>query len=519
MKRLLLLITCIVTLSMAQFYPAINGSSGWDFYGSKGTISSAYIPIILEDGVTQSRKKIFYRVSFEEANVCSMNLPKENFTHDRDVIGGYRYVQWLYSYYSVDCHDGITREMYVEYLFYASGDFSFKVQWTNDPGNTAGYAKFKVDYDIDGAADNIVDYVNYGSTVPQYTAQATEHWLNANDLEKFQENAIEVSTIARFTKAVSPEQQVGFVFLQTAETPYTLTFKKYPGKTDNPDNSVSMQSVGSSTSNSYAYSGSDQVVWVRLNENPDRMGSFAIKGKTFVRPNARPMKLYVNMQSGLSAINFSQQIGGGKTLSDAINSLTNSKWEQVTTTGINNPYGSSITKAQLHEFMLNARSTNGVYNNRNETSKYIAEANIVNSTYFDNASWHGVMFDDVSSGNQTYREGFAILYKKIDDALSYQSEINEQVAKTFAHELGHVFNFSHGMSGCNGTGCSGSEVPTLMSYCTYISSKRLNNTCTGEYNTPAIDFYQNGPESWVKSGRFGIDFMNFSSVPSYTEYQ
>ncbi len=522
MIRTLLLLLCSVTFTMAQFYPAIDPNTGWSIHGSKGNIYSIYMPIIQEDGITKDMKMMFSRVDLKEVYVCGLILQLKDLTHERDVIGGYGPVKGMYSYFSVNnCPDGIKREMYVEYLFNTSGDFSFRVGWTNDPGNTAVYVKFKVDYDIDGWADNIVDYVDYIPLVPLFKAAEKEHLVKYNDLDKIKENTIEYQTTARFTKAVSPERQLGFVFLQTAETPYELTIKKYPATSSYADPSVTVQSIGDPSGYPYAYSGSDQVAWLKLKENPARMGTFSIKGKAFVRPNARPIKLYVNMEIGLSSIDFTQEIGGGKTLADALNSLTHGKWEHVTTTGLSNPYsGGAMTTAQLHEFMLNSRANNGIYENRNEVTKYIAEANIINATWSAFPELHGVMFDDEHQGNQTYREGFAVLYKNITGKFSSASDVEEQTAQAIAHELGHVFNFSHYMSGCKGTTCSGGEIRTLMSYCTHKRSDgRLNNTCTGEYNPPVIDFYQNQPESRIKPGRFGINFQDYGSIPSYNSYQ
>ncbi len=516
-----MLILCMAVICQAQFFPSIDEQKGWSYYGKKGYIYSVYLPIIEEDGISTAKKSMFNKISFESAHVCSEDITKDDLTHDRDVNGEYRGTRWLQSYFSYNCLDGIKREMYVHYSFTPSGYFYFGVNWLHDPGNTASFAKFKIDYDIETYDDNIVDFVDYSWGRDQYRASAIEFLQNYSDVEAFEPNEIQKNVSARFTKATSPEQQIGFVLLMNLNIPYSLTVLRYPATNDTRTGKT-IQTVSGSGEGSYAYSGTDQVAWVTLRENPDRLGKFEISGQAFVRPNARPIKLYVNIQKGLSSVDFTQLIGGGNTLRDALNSLTHSKWESITTTDLDNPH-SVMTDAQLHEFMMNNREHNGIYSNRGEFTKYLAEINIVNAEYGPKRNWWGVMFDDGSDGNSAHREGSAILYKSIEKSYTSLSDRNETVAWAFAHELGHHFNFSHQMSGCGGTDCTQSgDVPTIMGYSlgeTFSGSKVLHNNCTGEYNSPVIDFYQNGPESWVKSGRFGIPFMDYASTITFQPYQ
>jgi len=117
----------------------------------------------------------------------------------------------------------------------------------------------------------------------------------------------------------------------------------------------------------------------------------------------------------------------------------------------------------------------------------------------------GVMFDAGSSPC----EGAFISWPcivKVDDMYHFFSA--ERLAgMTFLHELGHCFRFMHEWSDC-GLQYDDHDCPnykrTIMSYGDfYLSPDHEIPSLPITYGVQTLDWYQHGPESWVKPGRYG----------------
>ncbi len=539
MRSLLFAITLAASSLSAYFLPGLK-TDYWNVgYFNEGMLYSASVKIDNGDGTT-SDKKLFHKMTFEGAKIGGVYYDKSRFTAVGDYEQTIEYgTVWDHfkgytSYFSINCDDGYVRRVRFSYYLFKSGKFQIFAHWYQDHNNEVEEVYIRNDYDIDaglGYSNNdIVETVHNVSwnNFNVYWGYPYEYHYNYTITNPVDNGGIEYNISARFTRAYSPEQQLGFVFWSWYQTPYDLTFKKFGGTEshalppyENYNSSVKIQDVFNATNyySNYAYHGTDQVVWISLKENPATMGVFGLEGKAFHRPNARSLNFYVNVMSGAPVPNFNGDIGGGKTLTDAINSLTLGKWSTTVKTGIPNIYGDYMTHAQVHDFMMANRNYGNTvysYENRENFSDYTLEANILDVKSLDSPNALGVMFDTDSYGNAIPREGFGIFYKKIEEELLYTSDREKLLASIFAHEMGHGLNFAHEMSSCGAAYCTGYS--SIMSYCNMFASGTLVSMCTGEFEPDVVSFYRFGPEAWVKPGRYGYDF-EVTDVREYSSYQ
>lgn len=181
--------------------------------------------------------------------------------------------------------------------------------------------------------------------------------------------------------------------------------------------------------------------------------------------------------------------------------------------------GDWITRDQLHAMLLNNR--NNVYAQRNNYQEWHVEYYSVDYRYYNNVV--GIMFDINSfaiNTNYCYREACATFWPELK--LWFDKDITEAekgLCYTMCHEIGHCFNLPEAPSGSIGT--DGIFRQKIMGY--GLPRSDVHGFLIGHdlfnWGQDYIDFYQKGPESWVKPGRYGVHFASVTEIPYYEPYQ
>lgn len=225
--------------------------------------------------------------------------------------------------------------------------------------------------------------------------------------------------------------------------------------------------------------------------------------------------------------------------------------------------GDVVSLATLHNLMSSQRDYSA--SNLQDVTVWKVDLYICDWILLvDGVRPQGVMFDaDVGSitpDNNIAREAAAVLFPRIeqvaaDDSIYYDPYNNiynqwthpgvsdalyaqRSTVRIGIHELGHALNMTHSWSswhtaGGDYRGIGSSSEGSIMSYARHnaILREKVGNDPWQEYqqyctmrfneetNRDLVTWYREGPESWVKPGRYGYDFVvDYTTVPSYNDY-
>ncbi|MBD3244127.1 MAG: hypothetical protein GF331_26280 [Chitinivibrionales bacterium] len=574
--------TLSATTAGAQtWYPDIDYSHWWCGWSVDGSIEYVYKQIRTGPSTTT------WKLVFDQLKIWSVEI--NNTQYSTSQLGSeYTLTSeyWGYwKFYGYRTVDGLNHKLYFEYKLYKDGRFQVNTAWRNDGGYTLppGTPKitFLINYDLNGSADDIVEYVHHD-------AEGIEYWfapawdIEVNYAAEYinQSEAIDNSALFRIVDATDPATQFGAVFWHSNK-PITAFMMNAQNdlQTLRPMSSwwYPLQSVDSDPDYSdYAHSGNDQVVYVSVHTSTNPYTLNPMLGKLFQKPDARPVRFHTyimrDQSGGLSdppsvSANLTTVVDNQRSASDAFTELTNGRWTHdqkyisvdMTQYPMNAIYGErEITFAQLHEFMFAARNQSpSIYMqaNRENLRDWYVEGCIVNCVDPGKGlGGMGVLFDGGApnpENNGIEREAFAVYWPAIRRAYNDVGNVHTRILMfTYAHEAGHCLSLHHEWGSCGlcymptympwcgmGVTCTGYE--SIMTYsfsesdcpgCSFPNNHVGHTTMHfngsghhgGEpYNPSQLRFMQMGPEAWIKPGRYGTPSLgprNTTSPPNFTPY-
>jgi hypothetical protein len=509
---------------LAQWYPQIDNSY-WevDYFGS-GVISGV-TKKVRTSSTTVVDKMVFYRVSLHGVRV---NGQYYTTTADNEWTSTSSDYISYYGYHNVD---GISKRLGLQYHLHKDGKFRFQAFWTSYSIDNTDQIILRVDYDLDGSADDIVEHTMQENSVDQWFGPSNETTFSLGAFPQAWDAGIENNSPCRIADASSPTTQFYATFWPYAYRPVDFNFNTYASDSRSlpptTDPTVTLQTTHDNANyQQYAYSGRDQVMYLTLNF-PDQTqcqycSYLGIHGKVFQKPNGRSLRVYNYVMQGAWTPNLNQTVDNGRSVSDALNDLTDNRWTLISKTGLPNPYGNVMTRSQVHDFMLNSRddapNTYSTENRENFRDWHVEVPIIDCFIEVNNGGAWGVMFDHGGDdNNDVSREGAVVSWRRCEYGGSGTYDDETTCLFTFIHEAGHCFNFQHTWSDCgtnfNSPACAANN-RTIMSY------GPLHGGCTMTWGADNQNWYQQGPESWVKPGRYGTLWFATADQdpPTYHQY-
>src|SRR3989339_433425 len=337
------------------------------------------------------------------------------------------------------------------FIFYKNGKFEVQIKWvTNYPASACKFY-FKISYCLAGMP-NIIEFVEQDERgLKYYYGPEYEIFKSFSGETEENDNDIEKNIFCRVFTSDVPTKQFGAVFWQLYQTPIELTMKN-------------------------------------IDDNDIRL----------------PPENYINNTETHD-----------RSIKTVLDDLTNKTWyEAFRKVNIidDNPDKPYITKAQLHGWILSSGrqiAGNPIYQEESKENftDWPIEIMIINRRMDlgsdPSGSTKGIMFDNLISSsdnnwNLVQREGCAVLWYAIKNETVYYNSDDERkrgAMLIYLHEIGHCIQFKHAFS------LFGITIEER-----YIYNWRSNNVI---YNWDAVDFYQNGPESWVKPGKYGVHYVDY----------
>lgn len=520
-KFILLCFLILVIPGWAEsFYPKVDTSTGWSVLGySDGALSGVKKRVLNNSSGSYTDKTVFNKWSFEGVKLNGVYYTKSQITFDPPVSGYSSSGQYhyYYNYFYVN-----SSRMYVVYYLYYTGEFKTLVYNYDSSVNSGLEVFWRVDYDLDGYnGDMFEDAVNKsGKMVLDANFGEGQTYHPAQPV--FNEDTIENNWFGRAFDGSSQGSAFGAVFWWTRQNALMVYRKAYASDEGQLPPSVNVfteiqdVSFDNQSYPDYAYSGRDQMIWVKA--SVASASSFGFGGKVFQKPNGRPVNLKVNIMTGGYVPDLNYVVDNNRSVADVLDDLTGGSWTSSNNVGLSNPYGSDMTKAELHAFMLANRSLSDA--DREEVTSWRVDVNIVYAKSSEYPTAYGLLFDYGSGDfNYTEREGVAVFYKTIADTLPVINDRKKMTLYTLIHEVGHAFNFNHSWSTCGSSYATCSN-GSIMSYSFNPSGGTMGDT-TMSFDSSVVNFYQNAPEGWVKPGRYGAPFISSVSTnpPSFINLQ
>jgi|GEM_PF-3906712 len=422
-----------------------------------------------------------------------------------------------------------------EFRFNKDGSFTLKTDIvTSTTGPRRAY--LRLDYDINGHTNDTHQFVNNWSAVHYWDAHAVEHTRGFGSSPLYG-SSIERNAWCRLADAGDPQTQM-FVILHPSGTTVpgvNITFKAYTSNETtppayNPYNTIQSVSSDAQQPGSYPTTGSDQVVYLGLQLNSSGTNTYSVTagGKLFIRPGGRPLKINFYAQTGTANPNTNTVVALNRTFETAISDLTNDRniynfftnqsGAQGDTCSWNNQL-MCLTSAQIHQLMLEKRAVNSgvVYSqdSRDNFRDYTIDFLTVNNDW-GGGNATGLFFDHnltAQGGHDTNNvrsEGAVAFYPRMAsawpaDGLFPGASTAQLLSFNALHEIAHVIGAHHQWARCD------PNVGTSY-YGTCQNSRVVNERHTLEepniagtnmlFNPQFIQWYQQGPESWIKPGLY-----------------
>lgn len=531
-----------------SWYPKIDKTAHWSIGSFANSRISNVQKYVKNDATTGRWYSVFYSVSLSYINYSGTKYYitpiSETQSEYQNTSSDERSYKDCYGKYSVN---NTNWNMYIWYRFFKDGEYQLWARWgesyPTNPKDPYYYTHFDfvfdVDYDLDGASNDIVEYVlkesqpwwnNGVGNVDQWYAPVTNPTIKSyNNSDVSSLNAIEGKAYLRCVDASSPQTQFYLVWGTGATCPVDFYLTTYSGTGNlqdvNPKYTFSFLGCNYECYQQAAYHGRDQKMLVTLKwgETQTVNDWRFIWGKTFKKPNGRSLRLSSYVMNGAQSPNFNLPFPNGRRAINALDELTDSRWTNETV-NLPDPYPGQpdITAAQLHALMLYYRDiayTSARYSCTNFRD-WFAEILIVNKFY---GTSYGVMFDhsfNPGYSQDIHREGAALFWPKIK-ALgpNHPLDTNLVLMNGYLHELGHCFNMVHEWKE--------SDLNILGVEYAYNDYGNAGNV-TLRWGTTLLNWFKTAPESWVKPGKYGTFWFQciwsqnngtFVLNPTYNLYQ
>jgi hypothetical protein len=502
-----LLLLCLVYSSFSQqWYPTIDPSTHWQVGSFNNAAVRNVSKNVLTSATTSVSKYIFYNVALKHVLYNSTTYAFTKISES--VIDADWEPEHLYNgTYSID---GTPYIIDVSYWFFPDGTFKIIANWDYNarPANFSDYKfVFEIDYDLDGSDGDIFEYEWNG----KWMGQSSHVSFFPGSLPNYETNQIERNAFARCVDATSPSQQLFVVFGPWNSTPTWIECKPY-----NESDPV-LQDIDRINyfQYSYAYHGKDQRMFVSLSQTSDVVAG--IWSKVFQKPNGRSLRINTYVMEGAWVPDLNLIVDNNTSVATALNVLTNSRWENSTKSNLPCPsgVGTEITTAQLHDFMFASRIVSpSIYtsSNRENFRDWYVDVCVVNKRIDYQGSYpYGMMFDMGVNGCRS--EASAMSWPECQ---THPWGGQRALMFAYIHETGHCFNMQHTWSNCgfayNQIWCDVAN-RTIMSYGPNFGSTTMT-WCTNNLN-----WYQNGPEPYVKSGKLGEGWKTMESETAPLNYE
>lgn len=516
----------------STYYPSVDEQSHWSV-GYFGNAEMRYVyKKIRTSATTTVEKEVFYSMKFLKlynGGTSYTVTPREEYT--QEITDFYKE---CFGWYYVN---GTNWKIFISFRLWQHGSFDILARWVGTwPSNHYDFKfVFDVDYDLDGASDDIVEYQTIKNNVPQWYASGNAIWTDHYDgtLTTEMYGTLDGNWLVRCADASAPSNQLqlfwGSVYDYNCRHDFYL-------RTYSSSSGVLQDVYNNSHYQQYAYGGRDQKmeIWIGSygsTTTPDNTYYKSISGVLVQKPAGRSLEIHTNVMTGAQTPDLNLIVDDGRSVSMALNDLTNGKWTNYTKQNLSDPYTGNMTWNQLHDFMINCRRYSPVWIPYAQDNMRDWKVDVCVVNHLLSPSCMGVMFDYSSTAtplagadrNNIHREGVAISWPS---CISWHNQrpawsAEKFLAFGFIHELGHCFNMLHQWSGCgeyfqssNRELCP-TEDRTIMTYAPmFLGSTTMNWSCNN------LNWYQNGPKSWVKPGRLGTlwnDYYGSYENPPFFE--
>lgn len=524
---LFLAVFCVASYGQSApstWFPQLEGTSHWqaDAWGDNdGTLTNIRKLVRMNSSSTA-----FYRV-FDKIKLKGVRIGTDYFllTTTEEYYLQYSTYVMYYGYYALQ---GSNRNIVFRVMLNKDGQFTIDSYFFRDQAIPPdAWMDIEVDHALglhSGANPKIGDRVEFAMSIlydqtftysnyyAEYYGNVTRSYLPTVNMYT---DRLKFPPLYRaFDQEGVQNRELNVVFWPHNYTPVDVKFIA----DDGGDHYNEM--VQSNTYLDYAYNsttGSKALMLAKYTTNSPMING--IKGKFDIRPDARPLEMFVYVDAGSPSPNYSLVIANNRTAAMALNDLTNSKWNSTIKANISNPYnGGTITLAQLQQFMMDSRNISpSSYSTANKTNirSWFLEHLIVNSTITNYETAFGLFFDSWSyDGNLVPREYSVSSWKRICQYSSNSTIRNQVLMYGLLHESGHCFNIPDEWSSCGANYASSNCLPTslrdIMSYAIFFGSPTMT------WNQQCIDWYKKAPESWVAPGQMSLPYcMTGTTSPSF----
>ena len=545
MKRLILITIFAGMLFsgsvLAQtWYPNVNTSgvsNAWNI-GSIGDGLNNVDKLVNLSSSTTIMKNVFYSFRLSQVRIGTgsytwfSGLETTSSSCYHSSSSGNRYCQFEY--------DVIGKNLYVYIDLYTDGRYELYAYWgSGETGISNSQIWFRIDYDLngtDGSWQGIDDIYETASIVSgdyrNWTGNESENEIIFTPFSLVTNEDIENNAFFRIFdySSTGPGNMFGSIVFPPWETTswntetairtmrWTSDYDDFNGvPLIDPTDQIQRVQTGTSGHQPAAYQADlfdhDKVVYIGLEMHPT-WDDCGFQGQIYQKPNGRSLNINLFVQNGTPRPDVnrvtSPQSGSnhGQTIKEALDDLTNNRWKETAMTGLTHNLGTGdLTPAQvysLHELWRNQYlSSYSVHGNLKMEDNWNVDALVVNNR-LDNATFGqfatGAMFDFsgwVATDFNDYRhEGSIIPWGEIENepcAPSFGTTCttaDQQIAAldfhgmNYLHEVAHNFEFRH----VNNTN--------------WVMDGVLRDN-RHRWTTWHRNWYQKGPESWIKSGKYG----------------
>jgi hypothetical protein len=520
--------------------PWIYGS-----YGTDATRGSFYVTGLQREYTGSTSRRIFSRIEMAAVKINGttyrLNSIKTAPSYTRGVWDpglqmyyDHIYAEYTAGSYTVACQYKLYRKGMMEVIF-ASWNSSGVV------GRYISDAFVRMDFDLNATYNDLSEFATTTGVNSTYGAPANEVMVSRTPISLASDPGVERQVYARFSEATAPGNQLSvYVNPTSSMNAVDIYFKKYAYPaglpTIPPTVSGALQNTASLWGATYGHTGSDQEAWFNIKPSSTGDNLYGLQINVARKFTGRPLKINWTQHIGLLNPFPTQDFLNVRTVhpasacnnrnfNDAMFELTgNNNNVVVGPTMTTNPFPGVFdctqgawSSADIHAYMLANRTI--PTQDRTDYTKWYIQVDFLN-VYLNpspSSTPSGLLFDcpgcTYGVNSPPYREEVVVFAPCFNCGNPTSMRNNAGTMITFmevvAHEVSHAIGMGHFWQETIATGCESLEGPhSSVPIGFFPQSMRFSPRNT-------IEWYQNGPESPVKPGKYSTDWFSSSSRPQF----